>query len=1034
MLNAIVSFALRYRGVVIALACSLLGYGIYSLHQAHYNVFPEFAPPQVTIQTEAPGLAPEQVEVLVTRPIENVINGVTGIDALRSQSIQGLSIITVVFHPGSDVYLDRQLVAERLATVAGQLPAGVEPPVMTPLTSSTSLVAVVGLTSKTISLMDQTTAALWTVRQQLLAVPGVASVVVFGAEVQQVQIQFDPEKLVRHNLTVNDVLAAARRATAVRGAGFITTPNQRIVLTTHGQSLTPSEIAGIVLAHSNGVNVRLGDVAQVVNAPAPLIGGASIMGHRGLVLNVSSQYGANTLEVTSGLDKAVAQLGPVLARQGITLSSDIFRPATFIETALSNLRTSLLIGALLIVVVLFLFLFKMRTAVISCTAIPLSLLAAIIIMEHLGASINTMTLGGLAIAIGEVVDDAVIDVENIYRRLRENRRSSQPRPAFPVILDASLEVRSAVVYATFAVVLVFFPVLTMSGLAGKLFSPLGEAYIWSILASLVVALTVTPALCSLLLTGRDLTPQEPPLVRWLEVIYRRVLIGVERAPGMVLMAVAAAVIAGAAILPSLRASFLPEFRENHFIVHIWTVPGTSIEQSLSLGKRITGALLKIPNLRMVAQRAGRAVLSEDTWGTHYSEFEVDFKPSSMTGEQEAARIREALGPFPGIGSSVESFFRERMEETLTGYTAEVAVNIFGNNLSTLDQEGQQVAAVLGKVPCAADVHLQSPPGMPGVTVQLRKDTLARWGFDPVDVLDAVQTAFEGDTVGQIYQGNRVSDVSVILPDSDRSSVDEIGDLPLRSPNGNYVNLRDLADIYERSGRYVVLHEGAQRVQTITCNVRGRSVPSFVAEAQREVDRMPLPRGTVVEFGGTAAAQAQSRRDLLIHSALAGLGIILLLSVVMGNYRNLLLVLVNLPFALVGGILAAWITGGVLSLGSMVGFVTLFGITVRNSIMMISHFQHLVSVEGMDWGLEAAMRGASERLAPILMTALVTGLGLLPLALASGSAGREIEGPMAIVILGGLFTSTVLNLLVLPTLSLRYGKFGNSSMGAGGQGQ
>jgi CzcA family heavy metal efflux pump len=1026
MLNSIVSFALRFRGIVIALALALLGYGIYSLGQAHYDVFPEFAPPQVSIQTEASGLAPGQVEMLVTTPIENAINGVTGIDALRSQSIQGLSVITVVFHSSSDVYLDRQLVGERLATVAGQLPAGVEPPVMTPLTSSTSLVAAMGLTSKSVSLMDQTTTALWTVRQRLLAVPGVANVVVFGAEVRQIQIQFDPEKLIQHNLAVSDVLAAARRATAVRGAGFITTSNQRIVLTTRGQSLTPSEIANLVLAYSNGANVRLDDVARVVNAPAPLIGGASIMGHRGLVLMVSSQYGANTLEVTAGLDQAVAQLRPALARQGIVLHSDIFRPATFIETALHNLRTSLLIGGLLIVVVLFLFLFKMRTAIISCTAIPLSLLAAIIILEHLGASINTMTLGGLAIAIGEVVDDAVIDVENIYRRLRENSLAAQPRSAFQVILDASLEVRGAVVYATFAVVLVFFPVLTMSGLAGRIFAPLGEAYIWSILASLAVALIVTPALSSLLLAGRDLPPEEPPLVRWLKAIYRRVLLGVEKAPGVVLAGVLTVIVGGALVLPSLSRSFLPEFRENHFTLHEWTMPGTSIEQSLSLGNRITRALLKIPNVRMVAQRAGRAVLSEDTWGTHYSEFEVDFKPSSMTGAKEAARIREALERFPGVGSSVESFFRERMEETLTGYTAEVVVNIFGNNLNALDQDGERVAQVLGHVRGAADVHLQSPPGMPEVVVRLRKSAVARWDFDPVDALDAVQTAYGGDVVGQTYQGNRVLDVSVILPAADRQAVEKIGDLPLRSPNGNYVSLRNLADIYETSGRYVVLHQGAERVQTITCNVAGRPVSSFVAEARRAVGRLALPRGTVVEFGGTAAAQARSRRELLVHSTLAGLGIVLLLAVVMGNYRNLVLVLLNLPFALVGGVFAAWITGGNLSLGSMVGFVTLFGITVRNSIMMISHFQHLVNVEGIDWGPEAAMRGASERLAPILMTALVTGLGLLPLALASGTAGREIEGPMAIVILGGLITSTALNLLVLPTLALRFGKFEKSA--------
>jgi CzcA family heavy metal efflux pump len=1026
MLKAIVRFSLRFRGIVIALACALLGYGVYSLGRASFDIFPEFAPPQVAIQTEAPGLAPEQVEVLVTQPIENIINGVSGIAALRSRSIQGLSVITVVFHSGSDIYLDRQMVAERLAAVTGQLPAGVRPPIMTPLTSSTSLVMAMGMTSKRVSLMDQTTAAQWTVRQRLLAVPGVANVAIFGAEVRQLQIQFDPQKLVQYNLTVNDVLAAARRATGVRGAGFIVTPNQRIVLFTRGQSITPQEIAETVITHSNGANVTLGDVAHVVDAPAPRISGASIMAQPGLILMVSAQYGANTLQVTDNLEQAIAQIRPALTRQGITIHSDIFRPANFIETALHNLRTSLLIGGLLIVVVLFLFLFNMRTAAISCTAIPLSLLTAVIIMEQLGASLNTMTLGGLAIAIGEVVDDAVIDVENIYRRLRESRLAGETGSTFQVIFDASLEVRSAVVYATFAVILVFFPVLTMSGLAGKLFAPLGEAYVWSILASLGVALTVTPAMCWLLLAGRDLPAGDPPMARWLKGIYRKLLLGVERAPRLVLVAVVAVMAGGVLILPSLTSSFLPEFREGHFILHVWTVPGTSIGQSLSLGKRVTQAVLEIPAVRMVAQRVGRAELSEDTWGTHYSEIEVGLKPSAVNGRLAQSEIRQAAARFPGVSTSVESFLRERMEETLTGYTAEIVVNIFGNDLNVLDREGQQVAQILTGMPGAADVHVQSPPGMPEVVVQLEKGALARWGFDPVDVLDAVRTAFGGDIMGETYEGNRVFGVSVILDPKDRQSVGAIRSLPLKSPAGNYVELGQLADIHETSGRYVILHEGAQRVQAVTCNVTGRSAPSFVAEAQKRIERLSLPAGTYITFGGTAAAQARSRRDLLVHSLLAGLGIVLLLSVVMGNRRNLFLVLLNLPFALVGGVFAAWMTGGNLSLGSMVGFVTLFGITVRNAIMMISHYEHLVNVEGMDWGLEAALRGASERLAPILMTALVTGLGLLPLALASGTAGREIEGPMAIVILGGLITSTILNLLALPTLSLRYGRFGMGS--------
>jgi CzcA family heavy metal efflux pump len=1023
MLQAIVRFSLRFRGIIIALACALIGYGIYSLTQVRYDVFPEFAPPQVVIQTEAPGLAPEQVEVLVTQPIENAINGVAETESIRSGSIQGLSVITVVFRPTSNIYLDRQVVGERLSTVAGTLPSGIRPPMMTPLTSSTSIALAVGLAWPSHSLMNLTTVADWTVRPRLLAVPGVAKVSIFGEAARQIQLQFSPERLIQYGLALEDVIAAARQATGVRGGGFVDTPNQRIVLLSQGQSLTTDQISRRVLVHRNGANVTLGDICKVVDAPAPLIGGASIRGEPGLILMISSQYGANTLVVTRGLDQALAQLRPALEKEGIVVHADVFRPADFIETALRNVRSSLLIGAALIVLVLFLFLFSLRTAAISCTAIPLSLLAAVIVLERLGFSLNTMTLGGLAIAIGEVVDDAVIDVENIYRRLRENRASKAPRSALRVVFDASIEVRSAVVYATFAVILVFLPVLTMSGLAGRIFAPLAVAYIWAILASLVVALTVTPALCPLLLGNRELPPEEPPVVRWLKRGYRRVLLAVERAPRLVMVIVTAGILLGLAVLPFLEGSFLPHLREGNLTVHMTAVPGTSIEESLRLGERVTKALLAIPHVRSVAQRVGRAELADDTAGTHSSEFEVSF--GALNGEQaEQAQehIRRVLVKFGGATFSANSFLTERINETLSGYTAGIVVNIFANDLDRLDQEAQQVARTLGHVRGATEVQLQSSEGMPQMVVRLRDEDLARWGFDPVQVLDAVQTAYSGDTVGQVYEANRVFDVSVILAPEERRWAEEMGTVPLRGPDGNFVPLRQVADIYDGSGRYMILHEGARRVQTVTCNVEGRDLTSFVNEARSRISHLSLSPGMYVEFAGTAAAQAQSRRDLLVYSLLAGLGIVLLLSVVMGNRRNLLLVLANLPFALVGGVLAAWVTGGELSLGSLVGFVTLFGITLRNSIMMISHYEHLVGLEGMSWGLEAALRGASERLAPILMTALVTGLGLLPLALGSGDPGREVEGPMAIVILGGLITSTVLNLLVLPTLALRFGRF------------
>jgi CzcA family heavy metal efflux pump len=1023
MLNAIVRFSIRFRGIVIALACALLGYGVFSLGRAPYDVFPNFAPPQVSVQTEAPGLSPEQVEVLVTQPIENAINGAPGIDTLRSRSIQGLSDIAVVFHSDTDIYRDRQMVAERLSTVSSELPTGVQPPLMTPLTSSTAWVMEVDFTSDTQPLMAVRTIADWTIKPRLLAVPGVAGVEVIGGEVRQLQFQFDPQRLIQYGVSVEEVIAAARQATGVRGGGFVDTPNQRIVLQTEGQSITPSQLARTVLVYHNGVHVTLGDVAQVQDAPAPQIGSASVRGKRGVSLIIDAAYGANTLEVTRGIDRALADLRSSLDAQGIIIHPDVLRAADFIEVALRNVRASLYVGAGLVVVVLFLFLFNFRTAAISCTAIPLSLLAAIIALEKMGLSLNTMTLGGLSIAIGEVVDDAVIDVENIYRRLRENRASLNPRSSFQVVFDASIEVRSAVVYATFAVVLVFFPVLNLSGLAGSLFGPLGATYIWAILASLAVALTVTPALSLVLLGGRDLPPQEPPVVRWLNHGYRALLLQLEKVPRLLIGAVGVLILLGVVVLVFLSSSFLPELREGNITVHMTAVPGTSLDESMRLGDHLTQALLQIPNVRSVAQRAGRAELGTDTNGTHQSEIDVNLQATN--GSQVEAgqdQIRRVLAQVPGAVLTSNSFLTERINETLSGYGAAVVVNVFGNDLDQLDRQAAQIARMLAAIPGGTQVELQSPPGMPEIQVRLRKDSLIRWGFDPLTVLDTVRTAYGTEVVGQTYEGNRVFDVSVLLASTRRPQVTEIGTLPLRSPDGNFVSLNQLADIQESSGRYVVLHEGARRVQTITCNVEGRAVDSFVQEAQKRVSSLKLPAGTYVEFSGTAAAQAQSRHDLLVNSLLTGLGIILLLSVVMGNQRNLLLVLLNLPFALVGGVYAAGITGGDLSLGSLVGFVTLFGITLRNSIMLISHYEHLVEVEGMHWGLETALRGASERLAPILMTALVTGLGLLPLAIGSGDPGREIEGPMAIVILGGLVTSTLLNLLVLPTLALRYGRF------------
>ena len=1026
MLAALVRFSLRFRGVVIALAALAVGYGIYVTANAKYDVFPEFATPQISIQTEAPGLSAEQVEVLVTQPIENSVNGSPGVETIRSESVQGLSLIVVNFDTRTDIYRDRQDIGERLSELAGALPAGVSAPVMTPLTSSTGDLLTIGLVSDKLDAMQLRTVADWTIVPRLLAVAGVAKASVYGGDVRQVQIQIDPAKLIAHDLAIEDVRVAAGKATGVRGGGFVDTKNQRIILRTQGESLSAQQIGAIVVAHQPQGNVTLAQVGRVVDAARPAISDASVMARRGVVINAWAQYRANTLEATRGVEQALEQMGPALRAQGITVYPAIFRSASYIELATHNINVALILGAILVIVVLFLFLANFRAAAISCTAIPLSLLVAIIVLQRLGFSLNTLTLGGLAIAIGEVVDDAVIDVENIQRRLRENLARAERRSTFDVVFDASLEVRSAVVYATFAVALVFLPILTMSGLAGRLFAPMGLAYIFAILASLAVALTVTPALAAMLLRGGALEREERSWLAHLKTGYRSLLVRVERQPALTIGAVALVTILGLAMYPFLGKTFLPELHENHYLVHMEAAPGTSLAESARIGIIVQRELMKLPYVRYVCQRVGRAE-SDDVYGPQSSEIEVDLRSmTSAEARRSFDEVRATLDGIPGPAFAINTFLTERIEETLSGYTAPVVAVVVGSDLDVLDAKAQEVARVLSGLTGASEVQMKSPPGTPELVVRLRPLDVARWGFDPVDVLESVRVAYAGDTVGQIFDGNRVFELLLILPPELRNTIESIGALPLRSPSGTYVRLHEIADIFQRAGRATILHEAARRVQTITCGVTGRDVASFVSDARAAVlSKVSFPAGTYVEFTGAAEAEAQSRRDLVVHSGIALVGIALLLSIVMGNARNLLLLAVNLPFALMGGVAAALITNEPLSVGSMVGFVTLFGITLRNSIMMISHYEHLVDVEGETWGQEAAMRGASERLVPIVMTSIVTALGLLPLAIGRSAPGREIEGAMATVILGGLVTSTALNLLVLPTLALRYGRFGAS---------
>ncbi|MEO8139975.1 MAG: efflux RND transporter permease subunit, partial [Gemmatimonadota bacterium] len=1011
MLNGMVRFAVHRPGIMIGLAVTLVVYGVTVLARAKLDVFPEFAPPQVSIQTEAPGLSPDQVEVLVTTPVENAVNGVNGLAVIRSQSIQGLSVITVILGEGTDLLRARQMIAERLGELSGQLPATARAPVLSPLTSSSSTVLVLGITSTSRTMMEQRTFVDWVLRPRLLATAGVAKVAVFGGEVRQLQLLADPLRLRAHGMDLADLVDAAERATNVRGAGVIDDPNQRLVLSTEGQLLTPVALGQSVLRASTGSLLRIRDVAEVREGAETKFGDALINGGPGIAIVVSGQLNTNTKEVATAVDAVLQDLAPAIQGAGLVLHADLFRPAAFADLAVRNITVALLMGGVLVAIVLLLFLYDLRAAAISLTAIPLSLLAAIIVLDRFGFSLNTLTLGGLAIALGEVVDDAIIDVENITRRLRLNRLLSEPRPVREVVWAASIEVRHSVVYATFVVAVVFAPVLTMSGIQGALFRPLGFSYILATLASLAVALMVTPALSLVLLAGRDRSSRESGLLRRLRRGFERLLRRLFAFPGTVAVLTAIVCAGALAVIPLLGTSFLPDFREGHYVVHMSAVPGASLEESLRLGRMVTSAIQRDPRVLAVTQRVGRAELSEDTWGTHYSEIEVELRPL----DGEAARtvedsLRAHLAGFPGVSFAIRGFLTERIEETLTGSTAEIVVRLYGEDLDSLDLAARRVATIAQGMTGAADVQYDAPAVVPAATVRLRPGPLARAGLGADDALRAVETATRGRQVGQTFEGNRATDVVVLLAPEARRRPEDLRRLPLRTPDGRLITLGEVADVQRSSGRYMISHQGGRRVQTVTANTAGRSIADF-ADELRDRLRAPglLPTSVYSELAGTAEAQRSAQRELLLHSLLVGAIIVLLLWVAFGEAGRLMLVLANLPFALVGGVVAVWLGGGTLSLGSLVGFVTLFGIATRNAVMLISHYDYLVRVEGRGWGTDTALQGASERLGPILMTALVTGLALLPLALGSGDPGREIEGPMAIVILGGLATSTLLSL-------------------------
>lgn len=1024
LIGGIITFSLSHRFVVLSLAALLAIVGALSLGSANYDVFPDFAPPQASIQTEAPGLAPEQIEALVTRQIETAIIAVPGLTTLRSNSIQGLSDITVVFAAGTDVYRSRQLLSEALSGLKG-LPGNVAAPTLTPLTSSTGTALIAGLSSETVSAMQLRTIADWTVRPRLLAVPGVADVTIYGGDVKQYEVDIDPARLARFGLSLGDVATAARQALGIRGGGFIDDTNQRVVIEAGSDASALVSLRNTVLAQASGRRLTLGQVATVTTAPEPPVGKALIAGRPGIQLVVSTQYGANTVKTAAAATTEIEKLATELKPRGITIRADLFRPAEFIATALTNLENALIIGGVLVIVVVMLFLLNLRMAIIALLAIPLSLLSAVLAVEQLGYSLNTMTLGGLGIAVGLLVDDAVIVVENVYRRLRIAQTAEDPPDTSKLIAEATYEMRSAVVFATLAIAMIFVPVLTIQDVAGRLFGPLGLAYLLATLASLAVALTVTPALCSLLINPKRLPKREPAPTRWLKSCYARLIERLDPHLGLVLAIVVGVSAAVFSTVPLLGASFIPELKEGHYVIQMTLAPGSSLEASTTTGARIAASLAGVPHVRLVSQRAGRAARATDVFGPFYNEIDVDLATTDAAGQLAAeAGIRKVLDQIPGATFAVKTFLSDRLDEVVSGYRAPVVVAVHGTDLAALDAAAVQITQAVAALPVAVDVQQLNPRGLPSLSVSLRPDALVRWDFNPLDVLDGISAAFQGDTVGQVYEGEQIFNAAIRLAPQLRSHPESVGALMLKAPDGTFVPLRELATIAPTSGRYEVMHEGGQRVQVITAATTDADVGAFTALVQKTIQVLKLPAGMTVEVTGAAQAQSKSSQGLLINSALAVAGMVLLLSLSVPRLRNLGLIFLNLPFALVGGILALLATGGVASLGALVGFVTLIGITLRNAIMMIAHWDQETMIEGRPWTLAVAIEGAADRSAPILMTTLATGLGLLPLALGSGQPGREIEGPMAIVILGGLISSAVLNLLVLPGVALRFGSFGD----------
>lgn len=1004
------------RVLVVALSVLLLIFGTYSASHMEVDVFPDLTAPTVTVITEAHGMAPEEVERLVTFPIETTVNGATQVRRVRSSTAAGISIVWVEFEWGTDIYKARQVVTEKLTTVAEKLPVGVSPPVLAPNSSIMGEIMLVSITADSTDLMDLRTLADWNVRPRLLAIGGVSQVVVIGGEYKEYQVLVSPQKMTHYGVSLSDVLKASGESSMNSSGGFMNEYGNEYVVRGMARTNDTAEIGKTLVKVVNGQSVTIADVAEVKIGASVKIGDGSLMGQPAVILTVMKQPATNTLELTDKIDSAMADLSAHLSGD-IHINTRIFRQADFIKASISNIQKVLIEGSLFVIIILMMFLMNWRATTISLIAIPISLLVAFLALRWSGFTINTMSLGGMAIAIGDLVDDAIIDVENVLRRLKENAMKpiAERQNTLTVIYDASVEIRSSVINATFIIIAAFIPLFFLSGMEGRLLVPLGIAFIVALFASLIVAVTLTPVLCSYLLTNEERLRKhhgESWLVRKLKSGYTRLLHKALNYRKAVLIGAAALLVVVLLLMTNLGRSFLPEFNEGSLTVSVVTMPGTSLEESNKIGTQVENVLMTIPEIQLTTRRTGRAELDEHAQGVNASEIDAPFTLDERSREEFMQDVRDKLAGIGGANITLGQPIGHRIDHMLSGTRANIAIKIFGNDMNTLHVLSKQVKTVIDSIDGLVDVNTEQQVEIPQIQIRAKRDMLTRYGITPGEFCTFVDVAFAGEKVGDIYEEDQTFNLVVKFDSTNRGSIENMRNTLIDAHDGTKVPFSYIADVISTTGPNTINRENVQRKTVVSANVTGRDQKSAVQEIRDSIGKnVPLPEGYRIEYGGQFEAEQEASRTLLIASLFSLLVIFFLLYYEFWEVKIAGIILLNLPLALIGGVLSLTFTSGILSIPAIIGFITLFGIATRNGILLVSHYKTL-QAQGLTV-MDTIMQGSKDRLSPILMTALTAGLALIPLAIAGDLPGNEIQSPMAKVILGGLLSSTLLNLFVVP---------------------